>query len=123
MKKRFSEEQIITILREAKQPRGTAQEVSRRHGISEQTFYRWRRKYEGRGVNEAVRLRQQSEIGPVHIDPGKPWQNGVAESFIGKLRDEGLDREWFHTLEEARIFIEMYRKHYNRERPHSGLGY
>jgi putative transposase len=30
----------------------------------------------------------QSQIGPVHIDPGKPWQNGVAESFIGKLRDE-----------------------------------
>jgi putative transposase len=28
----------------------------------------------------------ESEIGPVHIEPGQPWQNGVAESFIGKLR-------------------------------------
>lgn len=27
----------------------------------------------------------------MHIDPGKPWQNGVAESFIGKLRDECLN--------------------------------
>jgi hypothetical protein len=47
----------------------------------------------------------------------------MAESFIGKLRDECLDREWFHTLEEARIIIEQYRRHYNRERPHSSLGY
>lgn len=66
---------------------------------------------------------EQSEIGPVHIDPGKPWQNGMAESFIGKLRDECLNLEWFHTLEEARIIIEQYRRHYNRERPHSSLGY
>ena len=66
---------------------------------------------------------EQSEVGPVHIDPGKPWQNGVVESFIGKLRDECLDREWFHTPKEARILIEQYRRHYNRERPHSSLGY
>jgi putative transposase len=58
VKKRFSEEQIISILREAEQPGGTAQEVCRRQGISEQTFYRWRRKYGGLGVSEAVHLRQ-----------------------------------------------------------------
>lgn len=29
------------------------------------------------------------------IDPGKPWQNGVAESFNGMFRDECLSMEWF----------------------------
>jgi len=45
-KSRFNEEQIIDVLRE--QERGaTTAEVCRRHGISEQTFYRWRAKYGG----------------------------------------------------------------------------
>lgn len=65
----------------------------------------------------------QSQIGPVHIDPGKPWQNGVAESFIGKLRDECLNLEWFYSPAEAQVVVELYRRHYNRERPHSSLGY
>ena len=45
------------------------------------------------------------------------------ESFNGKLRDELLDREIFYTLEEAKVLIEMWRKHYNQVRPHSSLGY
>jgi putative transposase len=75
-------------------------------------------------VAQAVRAwLKQSEIGPVHIEPGKPWQNGVAESFIGKLRDECLSVEWFYSPAEARVVVEIYRKRYNRERPHSSLGY
>src|SRR5436190_23359912 len=31
------------------------------------------------------------------IEPGKPWQNGVAESFNGKFRDECLSLEWFRS--------------------------
>jgi putative transposase len=34
-------------------------------------------------------------IGTAFIDPGKPWQNGVGESFNGKIRDECLSLEWF----------------------------
>ena len=57
------------------------------------------------------------------IEPGSPWENGYVESFNGKLRDELLDREIYHTLLEAKILIERWREHYNRVRPHSSLGY
>jgi putative transposase len=56
------------------------------------------------------------------IDPGKPWQNGTCESFNGKFRDECLSVEWFRSREEARVMIEKWRRHYNEDRPHSGLG-
>jgi putative transposase len=57
------------------------------------------------------------------IEPGSPWENGYVESFNGKLRDELLNREIFYSLTEAKVLIEMWRKHYNGIRPHSSLGY
>lgn len=51
------------------------------------------------------------------------WQNGVGESFHSRFRDECLDREWFHTPQEARVLIEQYRRQYNEARPHSSLHY
>lgn len=57
------------------------------------------------------------------IEPGKPWQNGVAESFNGKFRDECLSLEWFRSRAEAKVIIETWRRHYNQVRPHSSLGY
>jgi putative transposase len=62
-------------------------------------------------------------IGTALIEPGKPWQNGVAESFNGKFRDECLSLEWFRSKAEARVIIEQWRRHYNEVRPHSSLGY
>ena len=56
------------------------------------------------------------------IDPGKPWQNGTAESFNGKFRDECLSMEWFRNRIEAKVVIEQWRQHYNEVRPHSSLG-
>ena len=55
-----------------------------------------------------------------YIEPGSPWENGYCNS---KLRDELLDGEIFYTLEEARVIIENWRRHYNEVRPHSSLGY
>lgn len=55
--KRFTEEQIIGVLKES-EAGAKAREICRRHGISEQTFYRWRSKYGGLDVNEARRLKQ-----------------------------------------------------------------
>lgn len=56
-KSRFTEEQIAYALRQAES--GTpVLDVCRKLGISEQTFYRWKKKYEGMGVAELRRLRQ-----------------------------------------------------------------
>jgi putative transposase len=54
--KRFTEEQIIGILKEA-EAGGVTLEVCRRHGVSANTFYRWRQKYGGMDVSEARRLK------------------------------------------------------------------
>ena len=62
-------------------------------------------------------------IGTALIEPGKPWQNGVTESFNGKFRDECLSLEWFRSRAEAKVIIESWRRHYNEVRPHSSLGY
>ena len=60
---------------------------------------------------------------PAYIEKASPWENGYVESFNGKLRDELLNGEVFNTLREAQVLIEEWRRHYNRVRPHSSLGY
>jgi putative transposase len=55
------------------------------------------------------------------IQPGKPMQNGHVESFNGRFRDECLSQSHFPTLPRARAEIEIWRTHYNCERPHSSL--
>lgn len=56
-KSKFSDEQIIGILKEA-EAGAAVSDVCRRHGLSGNTFYRWRSKYGGLEVNEARRLKQ-----------------------------------------------------------------
>jgi len=65
----------------------------------------------------------QNHLETVLIEAGKPWQNGVSESFNRKLRDECLSMEWFRNRLEARVIIEDWRRHYNEIRPHSSLKY
>lgn len=55
-KSRFSEEQIIVILREQEGGQAT-KDVCRRHGISEATFYKWKSKFGGMDVSDAKRLK------------------------------------------------------------------
>jgi putative transposase len=55
------------------------------------------------------------------IQPGKPWQNGLVESFNGKLRDEVLNAELFTTGAEVQFHLDEYVHHYNNHRPHLGL--
>ena len=64
-----------------------------------------------------------SSTGSVFIEPGSPWQNAFVESFNGKLRDELLAIELFHSLLEAKVMAKDYRQPYNTIRRHSSLGY
>jgi len=59
----------------------------------------------------------------IHIQPGRPMQNGHVESFHGRLRDECLNASWFRTLNDVRTTLETWRQEYNWERPHSSLAY
>ena len=92
---------------------------------------------ERRGMPEAIRCDngpeltsrhflswcEERKIQLIHIQPGKPMQNGHIESFNGRLRDECLNANWFHNLADARAKIRAWRDEYNGERPHSSLGY
>jgi putative transposase len=66
---------------------------------------------------------REAKIETAYIQPGKPWQNGLNESFNGRLRDECLNAEWFANRTEAAVLIEQFRRRYNEYRPHSSLGY
>jgi len=55
------------------------------------------------------------------IHPGKPVENAFVESFIGRLRDECLNENWFLSIRDARSTIEAWRQDYNEIRPHSSL--
>ena len=57
------------------------------------------------------------------VEPGSPWENGYAESFHSRLRDEFLSMEEFDSLSAARQLTAMWRDEHNHCRPHSSLGY
>jgi len=90
-----------------------------------------------RGVPEHIRsdngsefianaLRQwlaSASVRTLYIDPGAPWQNGYAESFHSRLRDELLNAELFTSVAEAKHLATQWRLAYNHRRPHSSLGY
>src|SRR4051794_17076962 len=61
--------------------------------------------------------------GTLYVAPASPWQNGYAESFHSKLRDEFLNREEFESQPQARELGRLWKGEYNTERPHSSLGY
>ena len=61
--------------------------------------------------------------GALYVAPASPWQNGYAESFHSKLRDEFLDREDFESEAQAQALGTLWKEEYNTERPHSSLAY
>jgi putative transposase len=90
---------------------------------------------ESRGLPEAITMDNGPEFAGRVLDewayrrgvklnfirPGKPIENAYAESFIGRLRDECLNTNWFMNLKHARDIIEYWRRDYNEVRPHSSL--
>lgn len=75
-------------------------------------------------VAEAIRRwLGQVEVETLYIEPGSPWENGYAESFHSRLRDEFLAMEQFESLSAAQRLTRQWREDYNQHRPHSSLGY
>jgi transposase InsO family protein len=66
---------------------------------------------------------QRRSITLAYIDPGKPWQNGFAESFVGTYRLEVLNAEVFMSIAEAQVITNSWLRMYNTERPHSRHNY
>lgn len=74
-------------------------------------------------IAQAVR-RWMADIGieTLYIEPGSPWQNGYAESFNSRLRDEFLEMNYFNNLNEAQTLSGQWKVHYNTQRPQAVLG-
>jgi transposase InsO family protein len=64
-----------------------------------------------------------AKVETLYIEPGSPWENGYAESFHSRLRDELLNVEVFGSVAEAKALALAWRLEYNHRRPHSSLKY
>ena len=86
-KSRYTEEQIIRVLRQVESGQ-KVKDVIREHGISEQTYYRWKSKYGGMSVSEAKRLKALET-------ENKRLKKLVADLSLDKqMLQEVIDRKW-----------------------------
>jgi len=115
---KFSEEQIAYALRQAES--GTpVGDVCRQLGVSEATFYAWKKKYGHLGATEVRRMRELEDEN-MRL---KRFENAFIEAFNGRLRDECLNVHQFASMADAQWKIEAWRIDYNQRRPHSSLGH
>jgi putative transposase len=86
-RKRFTEEQIISVLREHEAGAKTG-DLARKHGISEATLYNWKAKYGGMDVSDAKRLRSLE-------DENRKLKKLLAESMLDQAAlKELLKKKW-----------------------------
>ena len=112
--KRHSEEQIIAVLKQAQAGIKTA-EICRQHGISEQTYYRWKAKYGGLELSEAKKLRRLEEenrklkqlVGDLSLDKQALQGRVVKKLLAPQARREAVN----HVIEH----------HHRSERKACGL--
>jgi putative transposase len=84
---RFTEEQVIRVLKEA-EAGAKVKELIRKHGISEHTFYRWKAKFGGLGLSEARRLRSLE-------DENRRLKKAVADLTLdNQALKEVLGKKW-----------------------------
>jgi putative transposase len=88
MKKNWTQEQIITLLREAESGHSSITELCRLRGISQNTFYKWRSQYGGMNVDEAKRLKELEK-------ENAQLKKLVADLSLDKLAlEEVLSKKW-----------------------------
>ncbi len=106
----FASRRVTRVLEAIMAERGAPQSIRCDNGpeLTSRHFLAW-------AIERGIEL--------LHIQPGKPTQNGRLESFNGRLREECLRVSWFQNLFDARRKIAAWRTEYNEERPHSSLGY
>jgi transposase InsO family protein len=106
----FTSEDVIDTLAELFAMRGVPQHLRSDNGpeFIAQAIQRWTK---------------QLEVETLYIEPGAPWENGYAESFHSRFRDEFLASEVFENIPAARKLSAAWREDYNHYRPHSSLGY
>jgi putative transposase len=100
---------VISVLGRMAEPRGLPEVITLDNGPE----------FAGRILDEWA---YRNGIKLNFIRPGKPIENAYAESFIGRLRDECLNENWFISLKHARDIIERRTIDYNEGRPHTSLG-
>jgi putative transposase len=71
--------------------------------------------------NAMLKWQEDRKVGWHYIAPGKPMQNGLVESFNGRMREECLNEHLFPSLRHACRMIAAWRTDYNHHRPHSSL--
>jgi putative transposase len=105
----LSSRRVTRSLEEVIERRGMPEAIRRDHGpeLTSRHFLGWC---------------EERMIHLIHIQPGRPMQNGHVESFNGGLRDECSNVNWVRNLTDARAKIGAWRDEYNGERPHSSLG-
>ena len=104
----LSGERVVRVLERVAQERGLPDTIVMDNGpeFTSRALLAWR---------------QQTEVNLHYIQPGKPTENAIVESFNGKLRDECLNQHYFIDLRHARQLIEDWKVYYNTQRPHTSL--
>jgi transposase InsO family protein len=101
---------VVNVLTECFMARGTPRHIRSDNG--------------GEFIAQVIRrLAELTGMEMLYIAPASPWENGYAESFHSRLRDELLNAEIFAGVAEAKVLAARWKNEYNHRRPHSSLGY
>ena len=73
-------------------------------------------------TREMQKWLEKADVETLYIEPGAPWENGYAESFNSRLRDEFLEMNYFHNLNEAKQLATAWKEYYSQGRPLTSLG-
>jgi transposase InsO family protein len=109
VRRHFRAEDVKALLAEIIRWRGAPEHVRSDNGPE----------FIAKAIREALR---EAGVETLYIAPAAPWENGYAESFNGKVRDELLNAEEFTSLVEAQVLAADWKRGYNTKRPHSSLG-